>query len=350
MQIHAKMAFAVLDRHGDPNEQSEVGRLGGWEYAAVSGQEGQRSCYGARVHASPESYVSRRFPRWAFLCAAIALSLGLGCAWHPSPALVELTEARAEAADLRVQFSKAADAANRAVMADTDEASIAYAREADQTKAAIRAEVASLGGHLRGLGYTAEIKTLDEFGDHFSQYEALDRGILELAVENTNLKAQRLSFGPAREAADAFRDGLGVVAASTAPKERCRVDALVAKAVIAVREVQVLQAPHIAESDDAAMSRLEAQITALQATAREAVHELPEIVDPKMLAQVDIAVAALGRFEDVTKEIVRLSRRNSNVRSLELSLRQKPAVTAACDESLRAIQDALAKKAFTATR
>jgi hypothetical protein len=67
-------------------------------------------------------------------------------------------------------------------------------------------------------------------------------------------------------------------------------------------------------------------------------------------AQVSTAAAALGRFEDVTKEIVRLSRRNSNVRSLELSLRQKPAVAAACDEGLRVIQDALAKEAFTATR
>ncbi len=281
---------------------------------------------------------------------AMGISLVVGCHWQPSPALIELAEARAEAADLRVHFNKAADASNRAVMADTDEVSIAFAREADGTKAAIHQELASLGGHLRSLGYAAEIKSLDEFGDHFSAYETLDRGILELAVENTNLKAQRLSFGPAREAADAVRDTLGAVAANTVAKDRCRVDALVAKAVVAVREVQVLQAPHIAESDDAVMSQLEDQMAALQATAREAVHGLPDIVDAKMRAQVGAAAAALGRFEDVTKEIVQLSRRNSNVRSLELSLRQKPAVTAACDESLRAIQDALGKRAFVATR
>ena len=38
------------------------------------------------------------------------------------------------------------------------------------------------------------------------------------------------------------------------------------------------------------------------------------------------------------------------VRSLELSLRSKPALTAACDDSLRVLQEALAKEAFPATR
>jgi hypothetical protein len=42
----------------------------------------------------------------------------------------------------------------------------------------------------------------------FAEYRVLDRKILDLAVENTNLKAQRLALGPAQEAADAFRDAL----------------------------------------------------------------------------------------------------------------------------------------------
>lgn len=120
--------------------------------------------------------------------------------------------------------------------------------------------------------------------------------------------------------------------------------------MVAVREIQVLQAPHIAESDDAVMTRLEKEMATLETTARESVTALQALVDAKALPQVATAVAALDRFQGVSKEIVKLSRRNSNVRSLELSLRRKPAVTAACDESLRALQDALAKETFTATR
>jgi hypothetical protein len=47
---------------------------------------------------------------------------------------------------------------------------------------------------------------------------------------------------------------------------------------------------------------------------------------------------------------VALSRRNTNVRSLALSLTARPPLAAACDGSLRALQDALAKEASTATR
>ena len=294
--------------------------------------------------------ISRKFLSQGFLAATMTFALATGCHGEPNAVFTELTEARGGAADLRVQFNKASDASNRAVMADTDEASVAFAREAEQLKGLVTTDVAALGPRLRSLGYAAEIKALEEFEHHFAEYEKLDHGILELAVENTNLKAQRLSFGPAREATDAFRDSLETLAAHTTSKDRCRVEALVAKAVVAVREIQVLQAPHIAESDDAVMTRMEKEMAVLEATARNAVNALPGLVDPKARPQVATAVAALDRFEGISREIVKLSRRNSNVRSLELSLRRKPAVTAACDESLRALQDALAKETFTATR
>ena len=45
-----------------------------------------------------------------------------------------------------------------------------------------------------------------------------------------------------------------------------------------------------------------------------------------------------------------LSRRNSNVRSLALSLGRKRAVTAECDDVLLALQDTLSKHDFKATR
>jgi hypothetical protein len=47
---------------------------------------------------------------------------------------------------------------------------------------------------------------------------------------------------------------------------------------------------------------------------------------------------------------VKLSRRNSDVLSLALSLGRKRTVTADCDAHLRALDEALASHAFTATR
>src|SRR6202030_158015 len=93
--------------------------------------------------------------------------------------------------------------------------------------------------------YSDEIRLLNEFVGRFAKYRELDRRILDLAVENTNLKAQRLSFGPGQEAANSFRDSLEAVVPSLPARDKWRVEALVARAVATVREIQVLQAPHI---------------------------------------------------------------------------------------------------------
>ena len=170
-----------------------------------------------------------------------------GC--RGAPVLTQLLDARKLVADLRLQLTKAADASNRAVMAETDTASGAAAREAEEATGAIQRDTQALQPILRDLAYAYEMRLLDEFDRRFTEYRTLDRTILGLAVENTNLKAQQLSFGPAREAADAFRDSLEAVA--RASKDAWRVHALVASAVANVREIQVLEAPHIAESDQA---------------------------------------------------------------------------------------------------
>jgi hypothetical protein len=291
---------------------------------------------------------SRRFELWASIFAVVALVLG--CQEGPGTFLTRLDEARRLAADVRVQFNKADDASNRAVMADTDEASISFAHEAENAVQIVEKDVTALAPLLRNVGVLNETQFLEEFRKHFAEYRNLDKSILELAVENTNLKAQRLSFGPVRQAADSFRDSLGTAASSVAPKDRCRVEALVAKAMLAVREIQVLQAPHIAEPDDAAMTRMEKEMADLEASARGAVKELGELAPPGAHPALGAALSALDRFRDISGELLTLSRRNTNVRSLDLSLRTKPTVVAACDDSLHALQDALSKEGSKATK
>lgn len=279
----------------------------------------------------------------------IAVGAATGCG-DVNAAFERLSEARQLSADLLVQFTKAADAANRAVMADTDEASVAYAGEADQAKQAVQKDLDTLGPMLQGLKFANENRLLQEFGARFKEYGDLDRRILDLAVENTNLKAQRLSFGPAQEAADAFRDSLEAVAAAAPAKDTWRAKALVATAVATVREIQVLQAPHIAEADDAVMARMETRMATSEAAARGALTALATIVPPASQPQLVKATAALDRFASLNAQIIALSRRNTNVRSFALSLNQKPALTAACEDRLHSLQDALAKRAYTVAR
>jgi len=195
---------------------------------------------------------------------------------------------------------------------------------------------------LKSLGYAKELVVLARFEKSFAEYRKVDREILVLAVENTNLKARRLSFGAGREAADNVRTSLAAVVSSAASKDRGKLEVLVGQVVLAVREIQVLQAPHIAEADDAAMTQLESDMKALKDQAHAALGALTGLVDPRAPSALSTAVAALDRFDGINADIVSLSRRNTNVRSLDLALRVKPPLATGCDDNLRALQEALA--------
>ena len=264
--------------------------------------------------------------------------------------LTQQVEARRVAADLHVQFTKAADAANRAVMADADETSATAAREARDATQAVEGDLKELRPRLESLGYGDELRFLGTFEERFAEYRKLDEEILPLAVENSNLKAQRLSFGPARQAANEFRQSLDAAVRTAASANVCCSDALATRAVAALLEIQVLHAPHIAEAEDAAMTRMEAQMAAAEGTVRKALDDLKQSIGTKASTQLAAAGAAFDRFEDINREILTLSRRNSEVRSLALSLGRKRMLTAVADDQLRALEDALAKHAFMGTR
>jgi cellobiose-specific phosphotransferase system component IIA len=289
-----------------------------------------------------------RLGRTFLIVAAIAVAAGCG---HEdvNTTLEKVARARELAADLTVQFTMASDAANRSVMAETDDASVEFAKESRESTAAVQRDVVRLGETLHTLGYAPEEKLLTEFANNFAEYRKLDDSILGLAVENTNLKAQRLAFGPALDAANAFRDALQAVTPANAGDAR-HVEALIATALLTVREIQVLQAPHIANADEAVMTRMEQQMSTSQAGARKALDELRQLSAPSSRSKVDAAGAALNRFLELNTQLIALSRRNTNVRSLMLSLDEKRKLTVACQDSLRALQVALAKRGYSGIR
>ena len=282
--------------------------------------------------------------------AVVVLACGTACCGDTNAAFERLARARQLSADLLIQFTKAADLSDRAVMADTDEASVQWATEAGHAKQALHADIDALGPLLQQAAYTNESEMLQEFINHFHEFDALDRRILDLAVENSNLKAQRLSYGPAQDAADAFRDDLGKLVAATPDAERWHVQALAGQAVSTVREIQVLQAPHIAEADDEVMTRLEARMATSETGARQALSALAALVSPTLRPRVAAATQTLDQFMALNAQILALSHQNTNVRSLALSLKEKPALATACEESLRRLNEALARRTPVAAR
>jgi hypothetical protein len=252
--------------------------------------------------------------------------------------------------DMQVKLLASAEAEKSAVMADTDQASAAFADEARRDSAAVEADRLELGALIEAGDRSEEIGRFNDFNECWKRYQDVDREVLDLAVQNTNLKAQKLSFGPASEAIDRMRtaldtlvDGSAAAAATAATKGAYR-------AMVAALEIQVLESRHIAEARDEEMDRIEAQMKRLDGQVREGLAGLAAAVGATGAAAVATAQAAYADFEKVNAELVRLSRQNSNVRSLAISLGQKRKVTVQCQELLEALRESVRNEGSRATR
>jgi hypothetical protein len=287
--------------------------------------------------------------RW-ILPASLALLATGGCHRHLDVYFTRQLEARKLAADLRVQLHRSAEAVQRAIMAESDDDAQAYAQEARTASAALADDLRAIEPIAAQLELPEASAALAGFAKTFDRLQDLDRSLLELAVENSNVKAQRIEFGPAREAADAFAKSLEDAVRAAPPAEALRADLLAARAQLGVREIQALQAPHIAEAEDAVMTRYEQQMSASESAARAALDELSRRLAPAGRHDLDAAREQLDRFAQVNRELLSLSRQNTDVHSLAVALGEKRVNTANGDAALAALQDALSQDRFRATR
>jgi hypothetical protein len=284
-------------------------------------------------------------------CASLALLIALAaCDRDWSTVFTKQVEALELSADMRIQLHRSTEAAQRAIMADDDRTSADFRQEAEQAAAALEADLRLLEPVVAEIGTREEVQLLQEFATGFARLQALDRDLLALAAENTNAKAQRLAFGPARETADRVAEHVERAARSAPAATALRAQLLAVQVQLAVREIQALQAPHVAEPDDAAMTRYEQQMADSEAAARASLAELSEVLGSTGRPELDAAREELDRFGQIHAEIVALSRKNTDVRSLAAALGEKRLLTAACDATLTALRDLLSTHGAQATR
>jgi len=243
---------------------------------------------------------------------------------------------------LQVALASASEAERSAVLATTDADSQAFA---DQARAAL-AEVERARADLAPLVARADLgrerALLDRFAGEFGGLRRGAEEVLGLAVRNTNLKAYALAYGPAAQAVGALDGALARLAERRqgAPEGRA-VGHLAARARISALKVQVLLPPHIAEESAQEMDRLEAAMAAEARQAGQALERLAAI--PGAVGDPDLAAAraAWATFLEVEARILALSRENTNVTSLALSLNQQRKAMAVCVEALLALQQAV---------
>jgi hypothetical protein len=280
----------------------------------------------------------------AFLYGQARASRGIGSIYQDS-----VTKGRL-IADMQKNLLAAAEAEKSAVMADTDEASEAFAAESRRASALVENARRELARLVDVGARPDEVRELGAFSMCWTKYRELDDEILGLAVENTNLKALRLSFGPVPAALERMQAALDTLVAAT--------DASVDAAAIARRAYQVMPAAlkihalegrHIAEPSDAEMDKIDAEMKVLDGRVNDGLNALSAASSDAGKAAVEAVRAAYADFQQVHTEVLALSRRNTNVRSLAMSIGQKRKITAQCQDHLSALQKAV-PIVFEATR
>jgi hypothetical protein len=251
---------------------------------------------------------------------------------------------------MRSELLASAEAEKSSVMADTDEASEAFAKQSMQASQDVEKARLEIDGLIEHKNPEATL--FGDFSTCWEKLRAIDKEVLSLAVQNTNLKALRLSFGPAAAAMKHMEGAMNQLLDATASSPNAAgITRLTFDAVTDALNIYTLQAPHIAETSDAEMDRIEASMKQLDEQVQDALKSLDILVGEVGKPLLAEALKSYRDFRAVNGEIIGLSRKNSNLRSFTVSLGQKRNMMAQCLDLLNALQEAVQQSAtFKATR
>jgi hypothetical protein len=253
---------------------------------------------------------------------------------------------------MRINLLKAVEMEKNAVMAQTDAESQEFADQSLAASAAVEQDRQLLLPLVQASALQDEEKLVTEFNQCWTEFQRLDHDILELAVQNTNLKAAGLSRDKGTEAIERFTIALeAVVRANLGTPGDDRGVALPAlQATTAGLQIFSLHSFHIAEMSEERMDHLEAQIKGKEKEVLQALAELAPIARDTSRDDLLQAQTAFSEFTEVTAKVIALSRQNSNIKSLELSLGRKRLIAAQCEEVLAAFQKAVQDRPFKAAK
>jgi hypothetical protein len=243
---------------------------------------------------------------------------------------------------MQLALSSSSEAEKGAVMAITYQESKIFADQARSATVEVERERRELEELLKTGGTQSEKELLAQFSQAFTEFQRIDNNLLNLAVKNTNLKAYSLAFGPAADALDEMSHALSrIIAANVDSPEAKKVMLLAFSAQSNALRIQTLLPPHIAEESDERMDKLEALMAEEDARVRKDIDSLKAL--PHLSGDTDLEEAASSytRFSKIRIQILKLSRENTNVRSLVISLNQKRKVTLLCQDALNALKQAI---------
>lgn len=228
------------------------------------------------------------------------------------------------------------------MLAVTDRDSQTFADQARTATAEVERERRDLEQLLETGGSEAEKGLLKQFSEYFVEYQRIDRELLDLASRNTNVKAYNLAFGPATDAVNEMSAALARVAESRAGSaDEKKIRLMTDRVEIAALHIQTLIPAHIAEESDRKMDDMETMMAKDDEQIRKNLADLTALPALRRNAALVTAASCYAEFSKIKAQILALSRENTNVRSLSISLNQKRKVMLLCQSTLDELQQAI---------
>jgi hypothetical protein len=254
--------------------------------------------------------------------------------------------------DMRLNLLRAAEAEKSSVLAITDEESQRFADQARTAAMNVDEARRELTPLVVGDHFTAERSLLDEFDRCWAESVKLDRLILDLAVQNTNLHATNLAMTKGTEALNHLERSLSaLINEDRGENGDCRLLRASYRALVAGLKIHDLYTPHIEAETDEQMDRIEQDIKVNEDTLKKSLDEVAGMARGGAISQyAGDAMAAYHEMAQLTDEIIGLSRKNTNIKSLRLSLGKKRIMTAQCDEILSRLEQVIRSQDTRATR
>jgi hypothetical protein len=250
-------------------------------------------------------------------------------------------------ATMQFQLSKAAEAEKSAVMAITDAESQAFADQARTASDALEQSQQKLHVLMESAGKQHEIELLAQFSQAFDEYQRIEKLILDLAVQNSNLKAFDLAFGPAFESIHEMDQALTSLleeSAHSTDSKAHQVMLLAARADAGALRIHARLAPHIAEKTDERMDELEASIKKEEELVRESLEDLAPLMAADEISRLQKARDSYARYDELKTRILDLSRQNTNVQSTTTSLNEMRLAFLKCQDILIALEQVIRRE------
>ena len=252
---------------------------------------------------------------------------------------------------MRIHLLRAIEAEKNAVLAITDAASQDYASQARQSADVVESNRKDIETIIYQEKLQPETEMINEFNSCWTQFRKIDETILYLATQNTNLKAQKISATQCAQEMERIEESLNrVIHRNMNNRQSNKAVMLAYEALTASLKIYALHKPHIEEADDQAMDKIEQSIKSYDESARKALKSLHGIADLSNNTDLKNAETAYLQFMNLTSEVLRLSRMNTNIKSAELSLGKKKLISLQCQEILASLQEVAQAQRFNATR